>query len=184
MHPASMAPTDKFGEGGPKKIIGKNGKVSYEGDQDCVICLEKVLANGKRFGILENCTHAFCLDCIRNWRATYDKKVKKTHYRTCPICRVNSYLVIPSTRMMLDGNTKDNLVEEYTEALAEIPCCHFNQGRGYCPFQNSCFYAHYLDNGEWYEYPYKETYIDADGVVHDVTEDTESTLAERIGSAL
>ena len=25
MHPASMAPIDKFGEGGPKKIIGKNG---------------------------------------------------------------------------------------------------------------------------------------------------------------
>jgi hypothetical protein len=36
--------------------------------------------------------------------------------------------------MMLDGAIKDNLIDEYTDALAEIPCAHFNQGRGYCPF--------------------------------------------------
>jgi len=87
--------------------------------------LEKVLANGKRFGILENCPHAFCLDCIRDWRATYDKKVKKTHYRTCPVCRTNSYLVIPSTRMFY-GELKDDLIDEYVDALSEIPCRYFN----------------------------------------------------------
>ena len=106
MHPKSMAPFQ------PKKLVS-NGKVSYEGDEECVICLEKVLANGKSFGILENCSHAFCLDCIRDWRATYDKKIKKTHYRTCPICRENSYLVIPSTRMIYEGHIKDELIEEY-----------------------------------------------------------------------
>ena len=72
-----------------------------------MICLEKVLKNGKRFGILENCSHCFCLECIRDWRATYDKKVKKTHYRTCPICRENSYLVIPSNRLITEGEVKD-----------------------------------------------------------------------------
>jgi len=132
----------------------KNGKLEYEGDDECVICLEKVLAKGGRFGILENCSHAFCLDCIRDWRATYDKKVKKTHYRTCPICRINSYIVIPSSRMIYEGELKDELFEEYTEALAEIPCRHFNQGKGYCPFQNSCYYSHYLPNGKYYEYPF------------------------------
>ena len=110
----------------------KESKV--EGDFECSICLEKVLANNKRFGLLENCTHPFCLDCIRDWRATYDKKVKKTHYRTCPICRENSYLVIPSNRHIRDPDEKDELIEEYTAALAEKPCRHFNQGKGYCPF--------------------------------------------------
>lgn len=165
MHPKSL---EQYSQ--PSKTTDSNGKVQYEGDEECVICLEKVLANGKRFGILENCSHAFCLECIRDWRATYDKKVKKTHYRTCPICRANSYLVIPSTRMIYDGPLKDQMLDEYTEALANIPCKHFNQGRGYCPFQNSCFYAHYLPNGEWYDYPFKQDFIDGDGVVHDASE--------------
>jgi len=109
MHPKSMKP-----QAAPvAKKVGNNGKIEIEGDEDCVICLEKVLANKKRFGILENCSHAFWLDCIRNWRATYDKKIKKTHYRTCPICRENSYLVIPSTRMIYDGPIKDELIDEY-----------------------------------------------------------------------
>lgn len=166
------------------KYTDSNGKVQYEGDEECVICLEKVLANNRRFGILENCSHAFCLECIRDWRATYDKKVKKTHYRTCPICRSNSYLVIPSSRMIYDGEIKDMLIDEYTEALAAIPCKHFNQGRGYCPFQNSCFYAHYLPNGDWYDYPFKQDYIDGDGVVHDASEHQDRTLADLIGDGL
>lgn len=173
MHPGSMKADQKQMEKGP------NGQV--EGDYDCVICLEKVLANGKKFGLLENCSHTFCLDCIRDWRATYDKKIQKTHFRTCPICRENSYLVIPSTRMIFDGDMKEQLVQEYTDYIAEIPCMHFNKGKGYCPFQNSCFYAHYLENGEWYEYPFKQTYVDEDGEMHERGPDGEQTLAARLG---
>jgi len=89
--------------------------------------------------------------------------------------------------MMHGGALKDELVGEYTAALAEIPCRHFNQGKAYCPFQNSCFYAHYLENGEWYEYPYKETYIDGDGVMHEVDKEVEAegeSLAARFGNVL
>lgn len=173
MHPGSMKPQ---ASGKPKT---KDGKI--DGDYECVICLEKVLANGKKFGLLESCSHCFCLDCIRDWRATYDKKITKTHFRTCPICRENSYLVIPSTRMIFDGELKDLLIEEYTDYIAEIPCMHFNKGKGYCPFQNSCFYAHYLENGEWYEYPYKTTLIGEDGEIHEEGAEEEHTLADRLG---
>jgi len=180
MHPAYMKKQENGdGYSGFKPGANKANMGDIEGDEDCVICLERVLAKGKRFGILENCSHAFCLDCIRDWRATYDKKVKKTHYRTCPICRENSYLVIPSTRMIHEGPLKDELLDEYCAALAEIPCMHFNKGKGYCPFQNSCFYAHYLANGDWYEYPFKETYIDEDGTIKEYVE-PEITLADRI----
>ena len=178
MHPTWMDKTKPKA----KKKVGKGGRIEYEGDQECVICLEPVLANGKRFGILESCDHCFCLDCIRDWRATYDKKIKKTHYRTCPICRENSYLVIPSTKHIGWGPEKEDLIAEYTGALEEIPCRHFNKGKGYCPFQNSCYYAHYLENGEWYDYPFKETYIDEDGVQHEVHGDNEPTLAQLIGN--
>lgn len=106
-HPESMRPKSfDDGMGGYTPGTGPKGG-DIEGDQKCTICLEPVLAKGKRFGILENCAHPFCLECIRGWRATYDKKVKKTHYRTCPICRETSYLVIPSTRFIEYGPLKD-----------------------------------------------------------------------------
>jgi hypothetical protein len=92
---------------GQGKQLDRNGKSLIKDDEECVICLEPILANGKRFGILENCAHPFCLECIRDWRATYDKKVKKTHFRTCPICRSESYLVIPSAVMIKGGEQKD-----------------------------------------------------------------------------
>ena len=39
----------------------------------CGICMEVVWqkqpASAQRFGILTNCTHVYCLDCIRKWRS-------------------------------------------------------------------------------------------------------------------
>jgi hypothetical protein len=38
-----------------------------------------------------------------------------------------------------------------------------------------------LENGEDYEYPWKQRYIDEDGQVFDMEQYQEKTLAERIG---
>lgn len=43
-------------------------------DYDCNICMEE-----KKNGILLNCNHIFCEDCLREW-LTKNKK-------TCPTCR-------------------------------------------------------------------------------------------------
>lgn len=147
-------------------------------DDECCICLDKVLASGKQFGILDGCDHTFCLDCIRGWRSTYDKRTGKHHYRTCPICRRNSYLVIPSTRMVKSGPEKEELMEEYKEVLKTIPCRHFNKGKGMCPFMNSCLYAHVLPDGSPYVYPWKDNKLNEYGEWED---DAETTLADRIG---
>jgi hypothetical protein len=41
---------------------------------ECAICLERVLgARGRKFGLLDACDHAFCLPCIRSWRATAER---------------------------------------------------------------------------------------------------------------
>ena len=148
-----------------------------EYDEECQVCLEPVLANGKQFGVLEGCDHTFCLKCIREWRATYDKKTSKHHFRTCPICRKNSYIVIPSYYMVNSGPDKDALIEEYEETLRQIPCKHYNQGKGTCPFQNSCKYAHINKKGEVFEYPWAENKI----VEGSWQTDIEPTLADRIG---
>jgi len=49
-------------------------------DRQCGICMDTVLekepASERRFGILSDCTHCFCLACIRKWRASkqFDNK--------------------------------------------------------------------------------------------------------------
>eukprot|EP01083_Nonionella_stella_P140817 432649_1 len=49
----------------------------------CVICQDVIYQKkGDKFGLMSNCTHAFCLKCIRDWRN--QQKV------CCPICRVPS----------------------------------------------------------------------------------------------
>jgi E3 ubiquitin-protein ligase makorin len=150
-----------------------------ENDEECNICLMKVLANGKMFGVLDGCDHTFCIDCIRNWRATYDKKVSKVHFRTCPMCRMNSYMVIPSYYMVNSGPDKDELMQAYKDNLKAIQCKHFNMGKGECPFRNSCNYEHRLPNGDLYEYPWddaKRYTVDGEWI-----DDYEPTLAERMG---
>jgi E3 ubiquitin-protein ligase makorin len=154
-------------------------KYIRDNDEECNVCLMKVLANGKKFGVLDGCDHTFCLNCIRNWRATYDKRVSKLHFRTCPLCRQNSYLVIPSDYMVKSGPDKEELIAEYKGALTEIACKHFNKGKGDCPFRNSCNYSHKLPDGTIYQYPFDDNKrFTADG---EWVEDSEPTLAERMG---
>lgn len=110
-------------------------------DVECSVCLEVVLASpGRRFGLLSGCTHAFCLDCIRTWRARID--VPKSTARACPVCRRLSFFVIGADRYIADEASKAALSEDYSRATKTIPCKHFNYGRGECPFGTSCFYAH------------------------------------------
>merc|ERR1712071_227832 len=64
----------------------------------CGICMEtiwdKIPAAKQRFGILPNCSHCFCLDCIRTWRQ--EKQFDNKIIRSCPECRVQSDFVCPS----------------------------------------------------------------------------------------
>lgn len=95
------------------KNVKRDKKGRIVGDHECAICLELVKEKGEFFGLLENCDHVFCLSCIRDWRSTFDKKVAKTHYRTCPICRANSFLVIPSELHHKAGANKEEVFEDY-----------------------------------------------------------------------
>lgn len=122
----------------------------------CDICYERVLANGgaeARFGLLENCAHAFCLGCIRAWRARaqasieYPEAQRVEAARACPICRTESHFVIPCDRLVVVAERKAALIADFKSSTAAIPCRHFNFGRGMCPFGSSCFYLHQLPDG-------------------------------------
>ncbi|KAM5205334.1 E3 ubiquitin-protein ligase makorin-1 isoform 3-T3 [Hipposideros larvatus] len=69
-------------------------------DMVCGICMEVVYEKAnpseRRFGILSNCSHTYCLKCIRKWRSA--KQFESKIIKSCPECRITSNFVIPTTR--------------------------------------------------------------------------------------
>eukprot|EP00968_Pinguiococcus_pyrenoidosus_P009280 scaffold731_cov261-Pinguiococcus_pyrenoidosus.AAC.26 len=97
-----------------------------------------------RFGILSDCDHVFCLDCIRTWRK--EGCGSATHKRTCPTCRTTSNFFMPHFEYVR-GEKKHQVIEDYKKRLSEIPCRYFSRGET-CPFRSECFYAHIYDDGK------------------------------------
>ncbi|DAZ98732.1 TPA: hypothetical protein N0F65_006764 [Lagenidium giganteum] len=138
--------------------VGEELRLSAE--LECNICYDNILQKGERFGLLSGCTHPFCLSCVRNWRGNADQP--KQTVRQCPVCRVETHFVVPSNRMVSDPERKKALVSSYVQNLSGIPCRHFDEGRGTCPFGTSCFYAHKYADGTL-DPRQVRTAVDADG---------------------
>ena len=68
-----------------------------------------------RFGLLDGCSHAFCLPCIRAWRETHAARPEVA--RSCPVCRTPSHFVIPSS-FLVAGERKPSLIRG-----VRIPAC-------------------------------------------------------------
>jgi hypothetical protein len=132
-------------------------------DVECGICLEQVLLiPGRRFGLLSHCGHAFCLGCIREWRARID--LPKETVRACPLCRTLSYYVIGCDRYVADPVRKAAVQHQYHAAQKTIECRHWNRGRGECAFGPSCFYAHLDPDGTPHVYTGAHSFrMDAEG---------------------
>jgi E3 ubiquitin-protein ligase makorin len=110
---------------------------------ECAICCEAVTG---QFGLLQNCTHAYCYKCISEWRHKGSEVQESQTVRMCPLCRATSYFIVPSARLITDPDRKAAAIEQYKATLAAIPCRYFTAGE--CQFGSSCFYAHILPNGQ------------------------------------
>uniref|UniRef100_A0A0A8XWY0 RING-type E3 ubiquitin transferase n=1 Tax=Arundo donax TaxID=35708 RepID=A0A0A8XWY0_ARUDO len=122
-------------------------------EMECGVCLDRVLskptAAERRFGLLSDCDHSFCISCIRNWRSTSPTSgmdVNST-LRACPICRKLSYYVVPSVMWYSSKEEKQEIVEGYKAKLKCIDCKYFDFGKGTCPFGSICFYKHAYRDG-------------------------------------
>ncbi|CAH9085549.1 unnamed protein product [Cuscuta epithymum] len=133
---------------------------------ECSVCLERVLskptAAERKFGILSECDHPFCISCIRNWRSSSPTSGLDVNsaLRACPICRKLSYFVIPSVLWYSSKEEKSEIVENYKSKLSSIDCKHFEFGNGTCPFGTSCFYKHAYRDGRLEEVALR--HLDAD----------------------
>ncbi|KAH7674142.1 E3 ubiquitin-protein ligase makorin protein [Dioscorea alata] len=117
-------------------------------DIECCVCLERVLLKPtsaeRKFGLLSECDHPFCISCIRNWRSNSPASGMDVNaaLRACPICRKLSYFVIPSVIWYSSKEEKQEIVDNYKAKLQSIDCKYFDFGNGTCPFGTSCFYKH------------------------------------------
>lgn len=97
--------------------------LKYSQEIECTVCLDRVLskptAAERKFGLLSECDHPFCISCIRNWRSSSPTSGMdvNTSLRACPICRKLSYFVIPSVIWYSSKEEKQEIVDNYKEKL-------------------------------------------------------------------
>jgi hypothetical protein len=113
---------------------------AYSDYWTCGICSENVVTSGRKFGLLDNCEDVFCLECLREWRNQKEKQ-DRANLRRCPLCRVESFVVIPSSSFLV-GEEKRLEKDKYCKYLSSIPCKNYDRGNGSCQFGSSCLYKH------------------------------------------
>uniref|UniRef100_H2YZX8 RING-type E3 ubiquitin transferase n=1 Tax=Ciona savignyi TaxID=51511 RepID=H2YZX8_CIOSA len=152
LHPTDVLQQEKHKEECIKyheEDMVESFKVAQSRELSCGICMEvvweKTDEKDRKFGILENCNHTFCLDCIRKWRSA--KAFNNTVVKACPQCRVSSSFVTPSEQWIQDEDEKKKLIQGYKAHLSNKACKYFDQGRGKCPFGANCFYLHAYSDG-------------------------------------
>ncbi|KAF8396127.1 hypothetical protein HHK36_017739 [Tetracentron sinense] len=90
---------------------------------ECSVCLDRVLSKftmaERKFGLLSECDHPFCISCIRNWRSSSPTSGidVNTALRACPICRKLSYFVIPSVIWYSTKEEKQKIIDGYKAKL-------------------------------------------------------------------
>ncbi|XP_029995699.1 makorin, ring finger protein, 4 isoform X2 [Sphaeramia orbicularis] len=111
-------------------------------DITCGICMDKVFEKPNErdhvFGILPNCNHSFCLQCIITWRKTKD--FGQDVVKSCPQCRVKSTFYMPNN-YWVEGEEKEKLIVAFRERCRKKKCDYYMQ-YGCCPFKEECLYRH------------------------------------------
>ncbi|KAM6924879.1 makorin, ring finger protein, 4 [Xenentodon cancila] len=145
------SPSETWEGGAAAACSCENGAAAAEEEMEaflrsrnvtCGICMEKVYekANVKDhiFGILPNCNHPFCLECITTWRKTKD--LGPDVVRTCPQCRVKSAFYVPN-KYWVEGQAKECVIAAFKKKFCKKRCLFFDR-YGCCPFKTDCLYQH------------------------------------------
>ncbi|XP_072254327.1 probable E3 ubiquitin-protein ligase makorin-1, partial [Pyxicephalus adspersus] len=122
LHPTDMAQRSEHIKNcidAHEKDMELSFAVQRSKDVVCGICMEVVYEKAnlseRRFGILSNCKHSYCLTCIRRWRGA--KQFESKIIKSCPECRITSNFVIPSEYWVVEKDDKKKLIRKYKEAM-------------------------------------------------------------------
>jgi len=105
----------------------------------CEICSADVETTKRLFGILDNCDHVFCYECIVSWKRS---KYSNAESESCPVCKVRSAFITPSKHWYDNKEDKYRLVKKHKNHLKTLPCRYYLR-HGYCRYSDRCFYDHY-----------------------------------------
>jgi len=108
-------------------------------DNCCNICLSDIYKMNKRFGLLLECDHKFCVQCLRQHRQNIQSYPDQKQRLSCPTCRVfsNNYF---SSKVFLSGTKKKKEYQEYIYRCSKIPCKFSNTY--VCPRSWNCHFKH------------------------------------------
>ncbi|KAJ3065788.1 alpha subunit of pyruvate dehydrogenase [Podochytrium sp. JEL0797] len=116
----------------------------------CAICYE----SPDTFGLLPECSHVFCISCVRKWRNKSDKDdalASSEAIHACPMCRAKCPIVVPSDVFPEDDDQKQDILKDYKDKMAQVTCRYYKRGtnpaRKRCPFGDDCLYGHFDTDG-------------------------------------
>jgi len=115
------------------------------GQTQCCVCFEDVIELKRKFALLPNCEHTFCMDCMKGWRGAGTGLAGKMK---CPACRSPVELIVPSWEK-LSGTMKEERFRLYKDVLSKRSCRFYDRSKkiSKCPFGPHCFYGHFDEQG-------------------------------------
>ncbi|KAK8793437.1 hypothetical protein WA158_004796 [Blastocystis sp. Blastoise] len=103
----------------------------------CSICNETFKpCRQRKIGIMEECHHCFCMNCI----ALRRKNRFLSDAKNCPICGVYVRLVVPSSRMIHNDDEKNKEIHNFRSSCKKTLCPFVERGED-CPYSD-CIYSH------------------------------------------
>jgi len=105
----------------------------------CEICSCDVEAAKRLYGVLDNCDHVFCYECIVSWKRS---KYSNAESESCPVCKVRSAFITPTKHWYDNKEDKYRLVKKHKSHLKTLPCRYYLR-HGFCRYSDRCFYDHH-----------------------------------------
>ncbi|CAF0793878.1 unnamed protein product [Adineta ricciae] len=105
----------------------------------CAICSTDVEAAKRLFGVLDNCDHVFCYECVVSWKRS---KYSNAESESCPVCKIRSAFITPSKHWFENKEDKYRIVKKHKNHLKTLPCRYYLR-HGFCRYSDRCFYDHH-----------------------------------------
>lgn len=105
----------------------------------CQICSKDVESTKRLYGLLDNCDHVFCYECIVSWKRS---KYSNSDSESCPVCKVRSAFITPSKHWYENKDEKYRIIKKHRNHLKTLPCRYYLR-HGFCRYSDRCFYDHH-----------------------------------------
>jgi len=117
----------------------RKGSDADNGRHICAICSCDVEGAKRLYGVLDNCDHIFCYECVVSWKRS---KYSNAESESCPVCKVRSAFITPSKHWFENKDDKYRLVKKHKNHLKTLPCRYYLR-HGFCRYSDRCFYDHH-----------------------------------------